>query len=105
MTIKIRQGDRFQRTATWAIGGVGVDLTGYTVTCPVVMEASRVAVGTIDVTLSDQGTDPGEFTLTATSTSSWPTAPKLVFFVRFVSGDGYPTSSPDVPLNIIGASS
>lgn len=66
--------------------GDPVDLTGYTVTAEV-RSSARELVSTADVTLADQGTDPGVFTIEADAadTADWEAGALLRFDVRIES--------------------
>lgn len=94
-TITHRAGDTFSRSATWKVGGVAVDLTGYTVACDIVTAAGRMLVDAADVTIdADQVANPGKFTIEVLDTDAWSPGVRLAFFVRFTSPSGHKRSSP-----------
>jgi hypothetical protein len=72
----IEQGATFSRTITWQDStGAGVNLTGYTVAGKVKAKVSdKAALYSFTVAIANQGTNPGQFTisLTATQTASLP---------------------------------
>jgi hypothetical protein len=72
----IEQGATFTRTITWKdSSGAGINLTGYTVAGKVKSKVSdKVALLSFTVSIADQGTNPGQFTinLTATQTATLP---------------------------------
>ncbi len=90
-----RAGDTFSKAMTWKVGGVAVDLTGYTVACDIVTAAGRTLVDAADVTIdADQTTNPGKFTVEVLDTDAWSPGVRLAFFVRFTSPGGVKRSSP-----------
>lgn len=90
-----RAGDTFQKAMTWKVGGVGVDLTGYTVECDIVTAAGRTLVDAADITIdADQVANPGAFVVEVLDTSAWSAGVRLAFFVRFTSPGGVKRSSP-----------
>jgi hypothetical protein len=94
-TITHRAGDTFSRSATWKVGGVAVDLTGYTVACDIVTAAGRTLVDAADVTIdADQVANQGKFTIEVLDTDAWSPGVRLAFFVRFTSPSGHKRSSP-----------
>lgn len=81
-------------TLSWAgaladDAGVAVDLTGYTLTAQV-RDASRSLITEATVTLADQITSPGVFSVVvgASDTAAWPLA-TLLTDVRVVSPSGH----------------
>ena len=72
----IENGATFQRVFNWKdSAGVGINLTGYTITGKVKAKTSdKAALATFTVAVSNQGTSPGEFTvsLSATQTAALP---------------------------------
>jgi hypothetical protein len=72
----IEQGATFSRTITWKDSdGVGINLTGYTVAGKIKVKVSdKVSLLSLTVTLANQVTYAGQFTisLTATQTASLP---------------------------------
>lgn len=100
--ITIKRGTSLDMEIQWATNGVGVDLTGYTVTSQVrKRDASGDGLGTLvaDITCTidpDQVTNPGVVLLEA-DTSDWPIL-ALDCDVKFVSGGGlvYPTTTFEI---------
>ena len=74
----IEQGATFSRVITWKdSAGVGINLTGYTITGKIKRKTSdATALATFTATLANQTTNPGQFTLslTSTQTGALPTA-------------------------------
>ncbi len=72
----IEQGATFSRTITWKdSSGAGIDLTNYTIAGKIKKKVSdKTALLSFTVTEANQGSLPGQFTisLTATQTSSLP---------------------------------
>ena len=100
--IRHRIGDSFSRRMTWRVGGVGVDLTGYTLSCAIVTDAGNAAVSTATCTPdADQTTNPGVFVCEVADTSAWVPGTRLAFFVRFTSPGGIRKSSPTVLIDPI----
>jgi hypothetical protein len=84
---------RHKRGATLSYAGlvadssdVPIDLTGYTVTCEL-RDASLTLASAATVTMLDQVTDPGRFTITvpAASTETWTAGRALRMDVRIES--------------------
>ena len=76
----IEQGATFSRVITWKdSSGVGINLTGYTVAGKVKKTPESPPLFSFSVTVADQGTFPGKFTisLTATQTAALPTRPSV----------------------------
>ena len=73
----IEQGATFSKVITWKdSSGAGINLTGYTITGKIKRKTSdQSALATFTATLANQGTNPGQFTLSlsATDTASLPT--------------------------------
>jgi hypothetical protein len=73
----IEQGATFSKVVTWKdSSGAGINLTGYTVTGKIKRKTSdQTALASFTATLANQGTNPGQFTLSLTSTvtASLPT--------------------------------
>lgn len=67
---RIKQGDTYRRTGTWTSAGTPVNLTGYTLTAELRAGVGGALASAVTVTLSNQGTNPGEFTLLIANTSS-----------------------------------
>ncbi len=90
-TISIKAGDTLSLPMRWAIDGVPVDLSGYTVTSHVRRRTDDTGGAPLDVLTCvidpDQITNPGRLVVSATSmqTELWPIA-VLVCDVEFVSG-------------------
>lgn len=63
-----------------------ISLTGYTITAQFRDEYGTLE-GTATITLADQGTDPGEFTLSvaAADTVGWPAKQNILFDLRVAS--------------------
>ena len=72
----IEQGATFTKVITWKdSSGAGINLTGYTITGKIKRKTSdQTALATFTATLANQGTSPGQFTisLTATQTGALP---------------------------------
>jgi hypothetical protein len=72
----IEQGATFSKVITWKdSSGAGINLTGYTITGKIKRKTSdQNALATFTATLANQGSNPGQFTLslTATVTASLP---------------------------------
>lgn len=98
-TISVKNGETFSRECTWKIDGVGVNLTGYTVTCRG-LDKSGAAVD-IAATLGNQGTAPGSFTISATSTqtAAWKIGTMSVD-VSFASGGGVVSKSATFAIDV-----
>lgn len=77
--LTIEQGATFSRTITWTDStGAGVNLTGYTIQGKIKRKTSdQIALLSFTSTLANQGTNPGQFTisLTAAQTATLPSAP------------------------------
>ena len=87
---------------TWRVGGVGVNLTGYTLSCAIVTDAGNAPISTATCTPdADQATNPGVFVCQVLDTSAWPLRTRLAFFVRFTSPSGTKKSSPTVLIDPI----
>lgn len=73
----IEQGATFSKIITWKDStGAGINLTGYTIAGKIKRKTSdQTALATFTATLANQGTNPGQFTLslTATETAALPT--------------------------------
>jgi hypothetical protein len=81
MPIRVKRGTTLSLACQHRLSGTAVDLTGYTVSS----QAKRGGTSNaFTVTLADQTTDPGEFTLSA-DTTTW-TAGDWRVDVRFVDG-------------------
>lgn len=74
----IEQGATFSKVITWKDStGAGINLTGYTVTGKIKRRTTdQTALATFTATLANQGSNPGQFTLSlsATETAALPTA-------------------------------
>jgi len=74
----IEQGATFSKVITWKdSAGAGINLTGYTISGKVKRKTSdQTALATFTASLANQGTNPGQFTisLTAVQTATLPTA-------------------------------
>lgn len=72
----VEQGATFERVFNWKDNtGAGINLTGYTISGKVKAKLSdKTALASFTVTVADQGTYPGKFTVTlsATTTASFP---------------------------------
>lgn len=73
----IEQGATFTKVITWKDGtGAGVNLGGYTITGKIKRKTSdQTALASFTVTLSNQSTNPGQFTISLTDaeTATLPT--------------------------------
>lgn len=73
----IEQGATFSKVINWKdSAGAGINLTGYTITGKIKRKTSdQTALATFTATLANQGTNPGQFTLslTAAQTEALPT--------------------------------
>lgn len=76
--ITIEQGATFSKVITWKDStGAGINLSGYTITGKIKRRTSeQTALATFTATLANQGTNPGQFTLslTASETAALPSA-------------------------------
>ena len=99
-----RVGDTFLRSrCQWRVGGVAVDLTGYSFECSIVTQAGGTLVSTATVTADpDQTTNRGRFAIEVADTSSWPVGATLAFFVRFIAPGGNRRSSPWALIKVLG---
>jgi hypothetical protein len=70
-TIPFKQSDTFILACTYREDGTPVDLTTFEIASQV-RDSSGTLVADLTVTLADQGTDPGVFTLSCADTSPWP---------------------------------
>lgn len=74
----IEQGATFSKVITWKdSSGAGINLTGYTISGKIKRKTSdQTALASFTATLANQGTNPGQFTLslTASQTDALPTA-------------------------------
>jgi len=61
---EIKRGDTLKMSGVYKIAGVASSLAGFTVACQV-RDLNNKLVQTLAVTLGNQGTDPGSFTLSA----------------------------------------
>jgi hypothetical protein len=66
--------------------GTPINLTGYTVTSQFRAGNALTLAGTATVTLADQGTDPGEFTLSVPASTTVDWTGNVVFDLRFSIG-------------------
>lgn len=92
---------------SWAITlkddvtGTPVNLTGFTVTSQF-RTLSGTLIATAVITIANQGTNPGEFTLVIADGNVFRDAPKPVFTdIQFVDGGGLTTSSDLIKLKLI----
>lgn len=85
--VHVKVGETLSRACSWSIDGDGVDLTGYTVECAGI-DASGAPVS-LSVTLGDQTSAPGSFTISAgaSTTAQWRTG-EVSVDVAFRSGGG-----------------
>lgn len=82
--------------------GVAIDLTGYTLTSQA-RDTGGTLAGTATITVSDQGTDPGEFTLTvpATTTDDWTAGTTVLFDLRLASGGGIVDYTETIAIRVL----
>lgn len=80
---------------------VPIDLTGYTLTSQA-RDTRGTLVGTATISVSNQGTDPGEFTLSvpATTTDDWSEG-TVLFDVRLESGGGVVDYTETVAIRVL----
>ncbi len=97
---RIKQGDTYRRTGTWTSSGTPVNLTGYTLTAELRAGIGGALASTVIVTLANQGTNPGEFTLLIADTSAIATG-SYVIDIRYVtpSGDSLSTTTWQVMID------
>lgn len=100
---------KHKRGATLSYGGAitddagdAVDLTGYTVTSEV-RSADRELVSTADITLADQGTSPGVFTVevSAADTADWTAGARLLFDVRVQSASARVDYTETIAIDVV----
>lgn len=83
MILRVTTGETMRWTGTWRAAGVPVNLTGYSLTAEVFRWAYGENVTSTSVTLADQGTSPGVFTLDVSGLS----AGRYRLRIRFVEPD------------------
>ena len=71
--ISHKRGDTLTLGLLWEEGGSAIDLTGYTVAAQI-RTRTDVLIAALTVTVADQTTQRGRFTITATATATaaWP---------------------------------
>jgi len=82
--------------------GVPINLSGYTLTSQFRTGAGTL-VGTATITPANQGTDPGEFTVSVadTVTDDWETGATVLFDIRMVSGGGTVDYTETVAIKVL----
>lgn len=95
------RGDTLSLLGTWSENGTPTDLTGWTVRSQVRTQTDDL-VGELTITLANQLTAPGQFTLAATAaqTAAWPVK-VLRCDVEFTDPDGVVSSSDVFSLSIL----
>lgn len=83
--LEMKRGATFSAGILYADSGVDVDLTGYTITSQV--RQFGTLIQTMTVVISNQTTNTGEFTVsaTATQTADWPVG-TLAWDIRLADG-------------------
>ena len=73
VALKLKRGSTFARKCVYSSGNAPVNLTGSTVRASV-RNKSAALIEELTVTLANQGTSPGQFTLGAApaETATWP---------------------------------
>jgi hypothetical protein len=81
---------------------VPVNVTGYTLTSTC-RDTYGTSVGTATITVADQGTDPGEFTLEipAATTAAWAPGTSVFFDLRIVSPGARVDYTENVEIRVI----
>ena len=102
-TIQRKRGDAFELECTESADGVPVNLTGYTVASQIRTLAGDELVDTATITLADQGTSPGVFTLYVAKerTRLWEPGRNLAFDVEFTPPNGKSWSSATVTIDVV----
>lgn len=98
-----KRGDTLEIACTETAAGVPVDLTGYTVAAQVRTRAGDELVDTATVTLADQGTSPGEFTVTvaAARTALWEPGRELDLDIQYTAPGGTVWSSGTISITVV----
>jgi hypothetical protein len=83
--------------------GAAVDLTGYTVTAQLRSRVGLTLVATATVTLADQGTSPGVFSVTvdAATPATWTAGDVLVTDVRLVEPGGAVRATQTIAIAVV----
>jgi hypothetical protein len=102
-TMQHKRGDAFEPECTEMAAGVPVNLTGYTVTSQIRTRAGDELVDTATVTLADQTTDPGKFTVEVAKarTALWVPGQDLEWDVEFTPPNGKSWSSGTVTITVV----
>lgn len=97
-----KRGDDLLIPCLESTEGVGVDLTGYTVRAQV-RTAKGELIADMTVTLGDQTTAPGTFTLAVprATTTTWEPGRTLEFDVEYTPPTGGAWSSPTVGIEVV----
>ena len=92
---EIYRGDTFTMTVTVLSGGVGMNLTGYTVEAKIRQtELSPTVLATFTCTLANQTTNPGQvdLTLSATDTAAMTPTTGAIWDMQVTDGSGKVTT-------------
>jgi len=93
--VVVKRGDSLLLNCTRTDAGTAVDLTGYTVSSQLRHPTTDELAATLTVTLSNQGTNPGEFVLSALPATTADLALGVYQCdVQFTSPGGVVVSSP-----------
>lgn len=102
-TIEHKRGDAFEIECTESADGVAVNLTGYTVEAQVRTRGGDELVDDATITLADQGTSPGVFTLyiAPARTALWEPGRPIDLDVQFTPPNGKSWSSGTISIAVI----
>jgi hypothetical protein len=102
-TIQHKRGDTLEIECTESADGTPVNLTGYTVEAQVRTRGGDELVDDATVTLADQGTSPGVYTVSvaAARTALWEPGRPLDLDVQYTAPGGTVWSSGTISITVI----